>query len=110
MPRVHQPDLFGAETEPAPVKSYAPSIATVRAEVTKILDTARIAKDMPWTPKEVAFWKTVFPQMVNWLPAEEAAQLRAAFLEEISRLEETARSEPTHAASGAKRRRKAGEG
>jgi hypothetical protein len=23
---------------------------------------------MPWTAKEVAFWKTVFPQMTNWLP------------------------------------------
>ena len=68
-------------------KSYAPSLATVRAEVNKVLENARIAREMPWTPKEVAFWKTVFPQMTNWLPEEEAAQLRSAFMEEICRLE-----------------------
>ena len=55
-------------------QSYAPSLATVRAEVNKVLEKARIAKEMPWTAKEVAFWKTVFPQMTNWLPEEEAAQ------------------------------------
>ncbi len=60
-------------------QSYAPSLATVRAEVNKVLEKARIAKDMPWTAKEVAFWKTVFPQMTNWLPAEEARRLRSAF-------------------------------
>ncbi|MEZ5842162.1 MAG: hypothetical protein R3D27_00325 [Hyphomicrobiaceae bacterium] len=44
---------------------------------------------MPWTPKEVAFWKTVFPQMTNWLPEVEREQARAAFWEEIIRLEAT---------------------
>ncbi|OYW53798.1 MAG: hypothetical protein B7Y80_16025 [Hyphomicrobium sp. 32-62-53] len=85
-----QADLFGTEADhlgPPPPKSYAPSLEKVRAEVNKVLEKARIAKDMPWTAKEVAFWKTVFPQMCNWLPEEEAAQTRAAFAEEISRLE-----------------------
>jgi hypothetical protein len=78
-----QPDLFG----PPPKQSYAPTLEKVRFEVGKVLDKARVAKDMPWTAKEVAFWKTVFPQMCNWLPPEEAAQMRQAFNEEISRLE-----------------------
>jgi hypothetical protein len=64
-----------------------PSLEKVRAEVGKVLEKARIAKDMPWTAKEVAFWKTVFPQMTNWLPEQEREQARAAFREEIARLE-----------------------
>ena len=90
MSRSGQPDLFGTQIDlfgPPPPQSYAPSLATVRAEVNKVLEKARIAKDMPWTAKEVAFWKTVFPQMTNWLPPEEAAQLRFAFNEELERLE-----------------------
>ena len=78
-----EPDLFG----PPPPKSYAPSLAKVRAEVNKVLEKARIAREMPWTAKELAFWKTVFPQMTNWLPKDEAEQLRSAFMEEICRLE-----------------------
>lgn len=92
MTRPTQADLFGTEADqlgPPPPKSYAPSPEKVRAEVNKVLEKARIAKDMPWTAKEVAFWKTVFPQMCNWLPEEEAAQTRAAFWEEIKRLEAT---------------------
>jgi hypothetical protein len=31
-------------------------------------------------------WQTVFPQMADWLPDEEAIQLRFAFMQEIERL------------------------
>lgn len=88
--RSSQPDLFGTQTDlfgPPPAQSYAPSLEKVRAEVEKVLEKARIARDMPWTAKEVAFWKTVFPQMTNWLPEEERERARAAFWEEINRLE-----------------------
>ena len=97
MSRSNQTDLFGTQSDlfgPPPPKSYAPSLATVRAEVNKVLEKARIAKEMPWTAKEVAFWKTVFPQMTNWLPAEEAAQLRSAFIEELCRLEAATAGDP----------------
>lgn len=90
MSRSTQPDLFGTQGDmfgPPPKQSYAPSPEKVRAEVNKVLDKARIAKEMPWTAKEVAFWKTVFPQMTRWLPEAEAAQLRNAFKEEMHRLE-----------------------
>jgi hypothetical protein len=33
------------------------------------------------------YWRTVFPQMTNWLPDAEAAQLRLEFETEIRRLE-----------------------
>jgi hypothetical protein len=88
-----QPDLFGTQTDlfgPPPKQAYVPYVPPlekVRAEVNKVLDKARIAKDMPWTAKEVAFWKTVFPQMTNWLPEGEREQARTAFWEEINRLE-----------------------
>jgi hypothetical protein len=93
MSRSKQTDLFGAQADlfgPPPPRSYAPSLATVRTEVNKVLEKARAAREMPWTAKEVAFWKTVFPQMTNWLPEEEAAQMRSAFMEEIRRLEAAA--------------------
>ena len=77
-----QPDLFG----PPPRPNYAPTLEKVRAEVGRVLNTARAAKVMPWTPKEVAYWKTVFPQMTRWLPEEEAVQARLDFFEELARL------------------------
>ncbi|MFZ1103991.1 MAG: hypothetical protein WAN86_14300 [Hyphomicrobiaceae bacterium] len=113
MSRSSQTDLFGMQADligPPPKQSYAPSLATVRAEVNKVLDTARTAREMPWTPKEVAFWKTVFPQMTNWLPDEEAAQLRSAFMEEICRLEAAPAGNCTRIAAALQRRKRAAAG
>jgi hypothetical protein len=110
MSRSSQTDLFGTQADmfgPPPKQSYAPTLATVRAEVNKVLDIARTARDMPWTAKEVAFWKTVFPQMTRWLPDEEAAQLRAAFIEEICRLEAAPASDCPHIQAASQRRKKA---
>lgn len=107
MSRSTQPDLFGTQADllgPPPPRSYAPSLEKVRAEVAKVLDKARIAKDMPWTAKEVAFWKTVFPQMTNWLPEEERERARASFWEEIGRLEASAGSDAAPTASQRRRR------
>ena len=113
MTRSTQTDLFGTQADmfgPPPKQSYAPSLATVRAEVNKVLEKARIARDMPWTAKEVAFWKTVFPQMTNWLPAEEAAQLRAAFTDEISRLEAAPVGAATRVPATSQRRKRSASG
>ena len=94
--------MFG----PPPKQSYAPSPEKVRAEVNKVLEKARIAREMPWTAKEVAFWKTVFPQMTRWLPEDEAAQLRTAFTEELQRLE----AEPSVGSSASQRKKKSAAG
>jgi hypothetical protein len=114
MSRSNHTDLFGAQSDlfgPPPPKSYAPSLATVRAEVNKVLEKARIAREMPWTAKEVAFWKTVFPQMTNWLPEEEAAQMRSAFMEEICRLEAAASvRDTTRVPAASQRKRKSASG
>ena len=82
-PDRRQLDMFGS---PAP-QNYDPDPEDVRAELIDILAKARAAPQVPWPAKEASYWHTVFPQMANWLPAEEAAQLRFEFATEIARLE-----------------------
>jgi hypothetical protein len=77
-----QPDLFG--TEPAPV--YKPDPDKVRSRLYKILAEARAAERLPWEPTTLTLYCTIFPQMTNWLPEEEGAQLRFDFETELTRL------------------------
>jgi len=78
-----QSDLFGAD----PVPAYRPDPEKVRARLHKILAEARAAQTFPWEPTRVSLYRTIFPQMTNWLPDEEGAQLRFEFEAEIKRLE-----------------------
>jgi hypothetical protein len=78
-----QPDLFGVE----PVPAYRPDPDKVRARLHKILAEARAAETLPWAPGRVSLYRTIFPQMTNWLPEEEGAQLRFEFATELARLE-----------------------
>jgi len=77
-----QSDLFGAE----PTPSYRPDPEKVRARLHKILAEARAARKLPWEPTRVSLYRTIFPQMTNWLPDDEAAQLRFDFESEMARL------------------------
>ena len=52
-----------------------------------MLAQARAAQSFPWDARRTLYWRTVFPQMTNWLPEAEAAQLRFEFETEIRRLE-----------------------
>lgn len=86
-----QLDLFGSEAEASddshePV-AYVADPAEVRAELTRLLAEAKAANVFPWEPRKVGLYRVVFPQMANWLPKEEAAQLCFAFEEEMRRLE-----------------------
>jgi len=45
---------------------------------------------MPWPDRDARMWQIVFPQMTNWLPPDEAAQLRFAFAQEMQRLDQAA--------------------
>jgi hypothetical protein len=93
MGRDNQPDLFhtdqhsGLFGENSPTPEYRPDPDSVRAELYKILAEARAAQKLPWEPKKVLLYRTIFPQMTNWLPDEEGAQLRFEFETEIKRLE-----------------------
>jgi uncharacterized protein (DUF1499 family) len=78
MARDDQPDLFGTETQDdlfdedaAPVE-YRADPDKVRARLHRILAEARAAR--------------IFPQMTNWLPEDEGAQLRFEFESELARL------------------------
>jgi hypothetical protein len=79
-----QSDLFG---EDVPTPEYRADPDSVRAELYKILAEARAAQKLPWEPKTVLLYRTIFPQMTNWLPDEEGAQLRFEFETEIKRLQ-----------------------
>lgn len=97
-------DLFGRPTGPgqfslfgeggdrlqAPARPAVDHPARARAKLTALLDAVRAAHTMPWPERDARMWQTVFPQMANWLPDEEAEQLRFEFQQEIERLKKAA--------------------
>ena len=92
MTRHGQMDLFGESEPELPgfeqrAAVYRADPDEVRAELLRVLAQARAARSLPWDARRTLYWRTVFPQMTNWLPDEEAAQLRFAFETEIRRLE-----------------------
>lgn len=92
MVRPTQQDLFGTDsqaelftTDTAP-PAYRPDPDKVRARLYKILAEARAAEKLPWDRDRLLVYRTIFPQMAGWLPAEEAAQLTFDFDAELARL------------------------
>lgn len=90
-----QIDLFGdrpgqlglglEDTRPDPTHVDPQS---VREELTAILKTAQAARDeAPWDRRTHRYYQVVFPQMSNWLPPDEAAQMRRQFSLELARIE-----------------------
>jgi hypothetical protein len=79
-----QDGLFG---EDSPTPEYRADPDTVRQELYTILVEARAAQTIPWDARRVTLYRTIFPQMTNWLPEEEGAQLRFEFETELARLE-----------------------
>jgi hypothetical protein len=77
------PDLPGMEGTGV----YRVDPDEVRAELLRVLAQARAAESLPWDARRTLYWRTVFPQMTNWLPDDEGAQLRFEFDTEIRRLE-----------------------
>jgi hypothetical protein len=80
--REGQAGLFGAEVPPA----YRPDLDKVRSRLHKILAEAQAAQKLPWEPTTVSLYRTIFPQMTQWLPDDEGAQLRCEFAAELARL------------------------
>ncbi|TVR11702.1 MAG: hypothetical protein EA385_00875 [Salinarimonadaceae bacterium] len=58
----------------------------VRRKLVRMLDELQGADVMPWDYRTQRYNQVVFPQMVNWLPEEEAQRLLAEFRSEIERL------------------------
>ena len=85
-----QLDLFQTDEQPdedRPTPVFRADPEKVRRELHAILAQARAAQTMPWDSQRVGLYRTIFPQMTNWLPEEEAAQLRFEFAAEMARLE-----------------------
>jgi hypothetical protein len=87
-----QGSLFGTGEDrlQAPVQRYMPDPDKVRRRLRALLEKARSAKAMPWPERDARMWQIVFPNMANWLPDEEAAQLRFEFAREMERLKQAA--------------------
>jgi hypothetical protein len=87
-----QGSLFGAGEDrlQAPVQRYMPDPEKVRRRLRALLETVRSAEKMPWPERDARMWQIVFPNMANWLPEQEAKQLRFEFAQEIERLRQAA--------------------
>jgi hypothetical protein len=83
-----QLNLFGEGENrlQAPAPRAIDHEARARARLTDLLNLASTASAMPWSERDCRMWQTVFPQMANWLPDEEAGQLVLAFNQQIERL------------------------
>ena len=93
-----QPDLFGHRPAQgslfgegddrlqAPAQRILPDPEKVRHRLNALLEKARSAEKMPWSERDARMWQIVFPNMANWLPDEEAEQLRFEFAREMERL------------------------
>jgi hypothetical protein len=90
--RSAQASLFGPGEDrlQAPAARYTPDPEKVRQRLKALLETARSAATMPWPEKDARVWQIVFPNMANWLPEEEAQQLRFEFAREMERLRRAA--------------------
>jgi hypothetical protein len=77
---------FGGDKERT-AEVYRADPDEVRTELLSVLAQARSAQSFPWDTRRTLHWRTVFPQMTNWLPEQEAAELRFEFETEIRRLE-----------------------
>ncbi len=87
-----QGSLFGSgEDRMQPLRpSTLPDPEKVRLRLRALLEKARSAEKMPWAERDARMWLTVFPNMANWLPDEEADQLRFEFMREMARLKNAA--------------------
>ena len=81
-----QLDLF-AVLKKSSATPETPDPEVIRERLNGVLRQLRGAERMPWTDAELRSWRHVFPNMANWLPADERDGLRQQFTAEITRLE-----------------------
>ncbi|HEY1612178.1 MAG TPA: hypothetical protein VGF97_00620 [Rhizomicrobium sp.] len=87
-----QPDLFLSDPqlellEDRPEHVYRADPNEVRRDLMRLLAQARAAQTMPWEPRKVRLYRTIFPQMSHCLPDDEAKLLCFEFETELARLE-----------------------
>lgn len=79
-----QGELFAAQQRVK--REFVVNADTVRVKMLLLLEQARNAETMPWPPHRMRTFETIFPQMANWLPDDEAKQLCFEFAQELERL------------------------
>lgn len=79
-----QGELFSACHATPQVVPVTPD--SVREKMLGILAQLRAAERMPWSDRKARINEVIFPQMANWLPEDEANQLRFEFAREMERL------------------------
>lgn len=70
-----------------PERQVVDHLARARKTLGELLGRLRAASEMPLTEREARMWRTVAPQMANWLPAHEADDVRREFSREMDRLQ-----------------------
>ena len=90
--RPAQGSLFGSGNDrlKAPQQRLLPDPEKVRLRLKALIERARSAEKMPWSERDARAWQIVFPNMANWLPRDEAEQLRFEFAQEMERLQRAA--------------------
>jgi hypothetical protein len=78
-----QSELFNEDAAPV---VYRADPDRIRARLANIIAEARAADRMPWDEASLRLYRRLVPQMSQWLPEEEAAQLRFEFETELERL------------------------
>ncbi len=87
-------DLFGhvpqkeelflePQTYTAPIE-HTPE--TIRAKMLTLLEEARSATVLPWTPRDLRLHTGLYPYMAEWLKGGEGEALMAEFKTELDRL------------------------
>jgi hypothetical protein len=82
---MRQADLFES-LAPQPQASAAPDVPAIRERLTRMVEEARRAAEMPWDARTVRSYEAAFPHLAAWLPAEEGEALCGAFRREMARL------------------------
>ncbi len=82
-----QLNLFKAERHEIAPRPSNPEF--VRKHLLRLLNLARAAERLPWSPAEARSWAELFPKLTESLPADEGQALREAFSAELARLDES---------------------
>jgi hypothetical protein len=86
-PNALRPDHVDPDLPPVP-RNHTKE--TIRARMLAILNKAKAAKTMPFTPEQIQSHTGLYPYMAEWLSADgEGARLQAEFDAEMVRLKIT---------------------
>lgn len=84
--KTQQIDLFAAASPFTHSVSETPDIDAIRKRLSDLLAAVKTAQSLPWDANRTRVHEIIFPQMARWLPAQEGADLTAAFAKELKRL------------------------